>query len=290
MESQRTITGKTKIIGVIGSPIEHSMSPQLHNSISKQLGIDMVYVPFCVEENELQDAVRGLKALNVVGFNVTIPHKENIIKYLDEISQEAILMGAVNTVKKTDGKLCGYNTDASGFMKSFTNQTKTTVSGKKVAIIGAGGTARSLAVKIALEGACEISIVNRTLGKAENIANILNNNFTNFTQALLLYSSEGVTALSKADIIINTTPLGMYPNIDFMPLSSDFTFSKQQIIFDVIYNPKKTKLLKLAEEQGCTIVNGLGMLIFQGILAYEIWTGLEVPNIFANKIQNTLLA
>jgi shikimate dehydrogenase len=139
MKIESGITGKTKITGIIGNPIEHSKSPQLHNTISRHLGIDIAYIPFNVCEKALEDAVKGLKNLGVIGFNVTIPHKENIIKYLDEISNEAKLMGTVNTVKNIEGKLYGYNTDARGFIKSFTHETKKSFRNKKVAIIGAGG-------------------------------------------------------------------------------------------------------------------------------------------------------
>jgi shikimate dehydrogenase len=289
MKIESGITGKTKIIGIIGNPIKHSISPQLHNTISRQLGIDIVYVPFNVCEKDLEDAVKGLKSLNVLGFNVTIPHKESIIGCLDEISNEAKLMGSVNTVKNIEGKLYGYNTDARGFIKAFTHETKKSFKDKTVAIIGGGGTARALAVKVALEGVKKIYIINRTLSRAIDIADVVNSNIKNIAEVVRLNSDESTFALHRADIIVNTTPLGMYPYVDRTPLDNTFLFSKDQIVFDVIYNPPKTRFLSQAQKCGCTIVNGFGMLLFQGVLAYEIWTGVEVSSNLVKQIQNSFL-
>lgn len=289
MDIENMVTGKTKVIGIIGNPIGHSISPQLHNTISRQLGMNIIYVPFKVEESDLESAVRGLKSLNVLGFNVTIPYKESIISYLDEVTDEAALMGSVNTVKNIGGKLYGFNTDTRGFVRSFTKEAKTTFKDKTVAIIGAGGTARALAIKIALEGSKKIYIINRTLHKAEEVAGRINNKIESIAKAIGLDSIESTPALCESDIIINTTPLGMYPDTEKTPLDKDFRFSKNQIVFDVIYNPRKTLFLARAEEYGCTIVNGYGMLISQGIQAYEIWTDTKIPTILSEQIQDLLL-
>ncbi|HHW31764.1 MAG TPA: shikimate dehydrogenase [Clostridiaceae bacterium] len=289
MDIESMVTGKTRVIGIIGNPIEHSISPQLHNTLSRQLGLNIIYVPFKVEGSDLGCAVKGLKCLNVLGFNVTIPYKESIISYLDEITEEAELMGSVNTVKNIEGKLFGFNTDARGFVQSFTKEAKATFKDKTVAIIGAGGTARALAVKIALEESRKIYIINRTLQKAEEIASRINDKIGNVALAVNLDSKESTLALSEADILVNTTPLGMYPDTERTPLNKDFRFSKNQIVFDVIYNPRKTLFLARAEECGCTIVNGFGMLISQGIQAYEIWTDTKIPSTLSEQVQDLLL-
>lgn len=284
MEIDNRISGKSKLAGLIGNPIGHSISPQLHNTISRNLGIDMVYVPFKVEKNDLENAVKGLKAVNITGFNVTIPYKKDIMKYIDVNSKEALLMGAVNTVKNIDGRLYGYNTDAEGFARSFKEAAGTGFKNKKVVLIGAGGTARAIAVKIAMEGAAKIHIVNRTVSKASEIAEIVNNNIGHMCEFSEPDTAEETGVFELGDIIINTTSLGMYPDIYKNPVGELVKFSSNQIVYDVIYNPEKTKLLEDAEKFGCKAINGLGMLLYQGIYAYEIWTGIKVPEELIKQI------
>lgn len=278
------VNGKTKLIGLVGNPVEHSISPQLHNTLSMEFSKNLIYVPFRVEEGFLRDAVNGLRAINVLGFNVTIPYKTEIIGLLDEVSEEALLMGAVNTVKNIDGKLIGYNTDADGFLNSFIEETGEGFKDKNVLIIGAGGTARALAVKIAMEGASNIGIINRTIEKAQNIADIVNENVKNVVNTYNFKNLELTNLINKTDIIINTTSVGMYPNIESTPIQVDFR--KDQIVYDVIYNPYETKLLSEAKKSGCKTVNGLGMLIYQGIKAYEVWSGVDIRNDLAAKVKN----
>ncbi len=278
MNIDNRVTGTTRLMGVIGNPIEHSISPQLHNTINTLLNVDAVYVPFKVEKDDLENAVKGIKALNLVGVNVTVPYKKEIIKFLDDKTKEALLMGAVNTVKNIDGRLYGYNTDAEGFSRSFKEEAGTGFKGKKVVIIGAGGAARAIAVKIAIEGAEKISIVNRTVSKAQDIAEIISNNYGT---EVICYGPKDAgfkEDFHKGDIIINTTSAGMFPNVDESPVGKGFVFSENQIVYDVIYNPSKTKFLKKAEKSGCKVINGLGMLFYQGISAYEIWTGIKINN------------
>lgn len=285
MKIRDGVTGKTKIFGVIGNPIEHSISPQLHNTISRYMKIDAAYVPFRVEQDNLQGAVEGFKALNVGGFNVTIPHKKQIMKFIDQNSKEAILMGAVNTVKNVDGKLFGYNTDAEGFSRSFKEETGTGFKDKTVAMIGAGGAARAIAVKIAMEGAKKIFICNRTVSRAVEIVDIVNNNIAEIAACCETCEVRNREIIEYSNIIINTTSVGMYPDMDKSPLEEGFMYNKDQIFYDVVYNPVKTKFLADAERNGCKIVNGLGMLLYQGMLSYEIWmnvkiTGEVIRNIF----------
>lgn len=284
MELDGHISGKTQIISLIGNPIEHTISPQIHNTISRQLGLDLTYIPFKVEKHNLYDAVNGLKALGVIGFNVTIPYKSDVIEFLDEVSKDALLIGAVNTVKNTDGKLYGHNTDAEGFYRSFREETGTSFKGKLVVVLGAGGAARAIAVKIAMEGAAKVYIANRTAERAKNIADIINRNISDTAEQCELIGNPFRDIFHGSEIIVNTIPLGMYPDVDCMPVDEAIGFMPGQVVFDAVYNPPKTKFLRIAEQSGCKIVNGFGMLLYQGISAYEIWTGVKIPDKLAAEL------
>ncbi|HOQ37700.1 MAG TPA: shikimate dehydrogenase [Acetivibrio sp.] len=278
------VTGKTKLLGLIGNPVEHSISPQLHNSLSSLLGHDLVYVPLKVEKQNIGAVVNALKRLEFVGFNVTVPYKREIMKYIDENTKEAILMGAVNTVKNIDGRLFGYNTDAEGFARSFKEESGVGFAGKKVVIIGAGGVARSIAVKLAKEGVEKISLVNRTPLKAVELADVVNENIREVVQVYNFNDKTFMMAFEESDIIINTTSVGMFPDVNNTPVKVKNRFHKNQIVYDVIYNPVKTKFLKDAEKAGAKVINGLGMLFYQGISAYEIWTGVKFSEEDLSKI------
>lgn len=277
-----SVNGKTKMLGVIGNPIEHSVSPQLHNTLSITLQKNTMYVPFRVMRENLATAVNGLYALGFLGFNVTIPYKENVMEYIDEISKEAKLIGAVNTVKIHKEKFYGFNTDADGFAKSFTGETGEKFAGKKVVILGAGGAARAIAIKIALEDAGRICIVNRTKSKAKALVEVINKNVGG--KAEFFGMSESEELMKQSDIIINTTSVGMYPNIESCPVSENFKFASWQIVYDVVYNPSKTKLINLAQSCGCKTVNGLGMLYYQGIYAWQIWMDCKIKEDVLDKV------
>ena len=197
------------------------------------------------------------------------------MKYIDENTKEAILMGAVNTVKNIDGRLFGYNTDAEGFARSFKEESGVGFAGKKVVIIGAGGVARSIAVKLAKKGVEKISLVNRTPLKAVELADVVNENIREVVQVYNFNDKTFMMAFEESDIIINTTSVGMFPDVNNTPVKVKNRFHKNQIVYDVIYNPVKTKFLKDAEKAGAKVINGLGMLFYQGISAYEIWTGVK---------------
>lgn len=276
MEFDNRVTGKTRLIGVIGNPVEHSISPMLHNTLCRHFGVDIIYVPFKVEKSDLDNAVKGMKAINILGFNITIPYKKDIMKYIDDNTKEALLMGAVNTVKNIDGRFYGYNTDAEGFSRSFKQESRTNFRDKKVALIGAGGAARAIAVKVAMEGARKIYVVNRTESKAREFIEMINGNVKNIAEYTLLDKNYISSVFKESEIIINTTSVGMYPNIYESPTDKFDIFSKGQIVYDVIYNPTKTKFLIEAENMGCKTINGLGMLFYQGMYAFEIWTGIKL--------------
>lgn len=286
MKITDTVTGKTKLLGVIGDPLEHSISPKLHNTLNRCLGIDAVYVPFHTKKGQFEHAINGLLAINVYGFNVTIPYKNDVINYIHTISKKAALIGAVNTVKNVNGRLYGYNTDADGFIKSFMEETGMEPGGKKVVIFGAGGAARAIAVGLALRDASKISIINRTVTNGYNIVRMLSNNTDVISECFSTDDPECCQVIKRGDIIINTTPLGMYPKIDSSPISFPFEFSSNQILYDAIYNPSSTKFIQEGKKQGLKTVNGLGMLIYQGVRAYEIWMGVKVESKIIEKLFN----
>jgi len=280
----KRVDGRTKLTGLIGNPVEHTVSPVIHNSLFSYLGINGVDLPLKTEATQLEAAVRGLAALGFTGFNVTIPYKEAICGLLDEADEEVKLLGTANTVRIRDGRLYGYNTDGTGFVTAFKKQTGTDFSGKKVCILGAGGTARTLAVKVVQEGAGRVCIINRTVSKAEVTAGYINNRLSAgsglrepvFT--LMPGTERAREILNSFDIIINTTSVGMFPNTDASPVEDDVEFLSKPIVYDVIYNPAETRFLAAARQKGCRVFNGAGMLLWQGIRAFEIWMEISVPD------------
>lgn len=284
---EKSVNGKTKLIALIGNPVEHTLSPLIHNTLSQFVGNNLIYVPFCPKPSELERAFCGLQALQVVGCNITIPYKTDVVKYIDVVSDDAKLMDAVNTVRFINDRSYGYNTDSLGFLKAIQQKANIPLRNKNVVILGAGGTARSIAVTIAKEGASSISIVNRTLSHATHVAEVINANIAPVAKS---YTSDekGVEELfTRADLIVNTTSVGMHPYLDEIPIQSDWILP-HHCIFDVIYSPAKTKLLRTAEKKGSLAINGLGMLVYQAIGAYEIWTEKNIDDSIADKIYSAV--
>ena len=278
MQIQNKFNLNTKIIGVLGHPIKHSFSPLMHNISFELSGLNYIYLPFDVPPAALKDAMRGMIALGIKGFNVTIPLKEKVLPLLKDVSEEASIIGAVNTIVNDEGTLRGYNTDVHGVVESL-NQYKEELAGAKVTVIGAGGAARGVIyalIRIFKVG--EITIVNRTEQIGESLKEYFSTKML-FTEikSLPLVPPDLVQPLRDSKLIINTTSMGMYPNVDDSATTIKDSFMKGQIIFDVVYNPVKTKLLKLAEAQGATIITGLKMFIEQGAKSYELWTGEKMP-------------
>ncbi len=269
------ISGKTRVCGVIGDPIEHTMSPVMHNAAFKKLGIDYWYVPFRVKKEELGRAVAGMRALNIRGLNVTIPHKVAIIPFLDKLDPLAEKIGAVNTVVNDDGILTGYNTDATGFLQALLEQG-VGPEGKTIVILGAGGASKGISFTLAGRGA-HLVILNRKLGRAEDLAQRISQFSKNEVKALPLSEGNLAMVLAKADILINTTSVGMIPDIDKTPVPARL-LKPGLVVFDIVYNPVKTRLLKEAEAAGAkTLICGIEMLVWQGALAFEKWTGQKAP-------------
>ncbi|PAE23052.1 MULTISPECIES: shikimate dehydrogenase [Bacillaceae] len=272
-----------KLFGVIGDPISHSMSPAMHNELFKIYSIDAHYHPFHVSRGNLNDAVKGFRAIGIEGFNVTVPHKEAIIPLLDELDPLAEAIGAVNTVVNQDGKLIGCNTDGRGFVKGLLNQNRS-INEKKVLIVGAGGAARAIYFTIAKEGPELLDICNRTPERAEQILN----DCPFEVPARVLNRQEAEESLETYDLIVQTTSIGMHPEIGQSPLSVH-KLKPGAFVSDIIYNPLQTRLLKEAAVMGAGIQNGIDMFVYQGALAFEMWTGIE-PDIerMRQKVLNQL--
>ena len=270
------IKGTTKVCGIIGNPVAHSISPTLHNTLTALQGIDLVYVPFCVEEERLGDAIRGAYAMNICGLNVTVPHKSAVLKELKEVDDLAAAIGAVNTLVRVDGGYKGYNTDIIGLKREL-EEEGIPLRNQEIIIIGAGGAARAIAFLCASEGAKHIYLLNRTVSRAENIAKAVNERFGNVVipMALEQYADIPGTGL----IAIQTTSVGLYPNVDAAPIEDRAFYDKIAAGVDIIYNPARTKFMKLilqsrGEGIGGTCkcaYHGLKMLLYQGISAYELW-------------------
>jgi shikimate dehydrogenase len=255
-----------KLFAVLGDPIGHSMSPVMLNDLFSFYNIDAVYLPFHVKAENLHDAVKGLKAIGVGGFNVTVPHKSKIIPYLDGIDELAADIGAVNTVVNENGQLIGYNTDGPGFLQAL-NAYFPKIAGQKVLIIGAGGAARAIYFTLAQENPLVLNIANRTLEKAWEL--IKDCPYSVSSSALSF--EEASQSLGDYDLVIQTTLIGMSPKIDEQPVSLKY-IRKQTFFCDIIYNPLETELLKEARLNGASIQNGIDMFVYQGALAFEKWT------------------
>jgi len=272
----KPISGKTKICGVIGDPIEHTMSPAIHNAAFNKLGLDYVYLPFQVKKEELGRAIEGMRGLNIKGLSVTIPHKVAVIILLDELDHNAERIGAINTITNDNGVLKGYNTDAGGFRQALLEKG-VTPEGKNIVILGAGGVSRTISFTLAEEGA-RLVILNRLLELdwAKELASRLSLIFNREFPALELVEGNLAKAIERADILVNATSVGMSPNVNETLVPARL-LKPGLVVFDVVYNPIKTMLLKEAEAAGAEIISGVDMLVWQGALAFKMWTGVEAP-------------
>jgi shikimate dehydrogenase len=264
------IKGTTRIAGIFGYPVEHTLSPAMHNAAFRQLGLDYCYVPFSVEPARLREAVEGIRGMNLCGVNVTVPHKERVIEFLDKIHDEAAFIGAVNTIKNDKGCLTGFNTDGPGFMCSL-SEAGIDVKGKKVLIAGSGGAARAVGYYLCRE-AEKVVLFDVDAKKAAALTEHLNTVCNNAAQADASDITDKVF-VQGMDIVVNATPMGLNPE-DPSPIATSL-ISSRQTVCDLIY--KNTALLKEASAAGCVTLNGLGMLLWQGVIAFRIWTGAEPP-------------
>ncbi len=259
------INGRTKITGLFGYPVEHTLSPAMHNAAFQELGLNYCYVPFLVHPDYLASAVKAITALNLAGVNVTVPHKEKVLPLLDEIHEEASFIGAVNTIVNSEGRLIGYNTDGRGFMQSLSEKS-IAIEGKDIIIIGAGGASRAISYYLSQKAKALYlyDIDTDKVGKLVSDLKQIRNNVS---------TAEDVSVIERFHIIVNATPLGLKKE-DPLPLNTSF-LREEQTVCDLIY--KKTPLLEAASKKGCATIDGLGMLLWQGVFAFELWTGKKPP-------------
>lgn len=273
------IRGTTRLVGLLGWPVAHSRSPQMHNAAFAALGLDWAYVPLPVAPPDLEAAVRGLRAMGFAGANVTVPHKTAVIPYLDEISPLARAVGAVNTLRVVEGRWIGENTDVEGFRRALA-ETGLSVRGQAVVLLGAGGAARAVLAALAQEGVKEIFLINRNLERARQMIAELGEALPaaglHLPPVHLLRPEEPPP--EGVALLINATPVGMAPETEASPWPPDRPFPwGLQGVMDLIYEPPRTRLMALAEEAGIPAFNGLGMLLHQGALAFTMWTGRAAP-------------
>ncbi len=273
----------SKKICLLGDPVEHSLSPVMHNAAFSKLGLDFVYEAWRVEEEELGVVIKEIKTSQIKGANITIPHKVKVMKFLDEIDDMALKIGAVNTIVNDNGKLKGFNTDALGFSKAMEEQG-VKLKDKKIVLFGAGGVARAIAFQSVLEGG-KLVIINRTLEKAEEIKNKIKFELKKEIEILALLDKGKLRGETmEADIIINATSLGMFPQVNGSVIPSNF-LHPDLAVMDLVYSPIETKLLRESKEIGCKkIINGIEMLVHQGALSFEIWTGRKAPIDLMRKV------
>lgn len=269
------INGYTRTCGLIGNPVEHTMSPAIHNTLAEAMGENLVYVPFHVPEDSVKEAVEGALALNLLGCNVTVPYKSAVLPYLTEIDSLAQKIGAVNTLVRTDSGFKGYNTDMPGLYRAMC-EDGVKLTGEKVLILGAGGVARAVAMLLAEKGAKKAYILNRTVEKAERVANEVNLvSGRNFAEAFCLEDYDRLPKNSRY-LCIQATNVGMFPRTEEAVIEDTSFYEKVHTGYDLIFNPVKTKFMKLTEAAGGKAYNGLKMLLWQGIIAYELWTEKKV--------------
>ncbi|MBI5343951.1 MAG: shikimate dehydrogenase, partial [Deltaproteobacteria bacterium] len=273
------ITGQTKITGIFGDPVGHTLSPSMHNAAFEALGLDWVYVPFHVRAkpaSSLKEAVFAVRSLDMAGVNVTIPHKEKVIRYLDDVDEAARHIGAVNTIVNRDGRLVGHNTDGAGYLLSLREETGFIVKGKNIVVIGAGGAARAVLYSILAAGPSSVVIANRTIKRADTLAAEFRERFKAVDMKTVELRKGIVERRSSgADLLVNTTSLGM-TGFDALDIGVD-ALSPEAVVSDAVYRPLETGLLRRAREQGLKIHCGLGMLVRQGALSFELWTGEKAP-------------
>lgn len=268
------INAETKVLGLLGNPVGHSLSPLMHNSTFARMGLNCIYLPFEVAPDLLAGAVAGIRALNLEGVNVTIPYKEAVIPYLDDLSETAAICGAVNVIKNENGRLVGYNTDGYGFIAALRDED-VEVEGSRILFIGAGGAARSLAVALKQERVSRIDFLDPDYARARSLAGLIAGSNDQSARAALINEASFREFSAGADIIINCSPVGMHPAVDQAPVTNLDAVDSRTVLCDIIYNPLQTRLLKMGEAVGLKTINGLPMFVNQGALTLDILMGIN---------------
>lgn len=282
------IDGHTRLCGLIGNPVEHTLSPEIHNTLAEKLKHNLVYVPFLVEKGQIEAAVKGAYGLNILGINVTVPYKSEAIPYLKELDGLAGRIGAVNTLVRVDGGYKGYNTDMLGLYRALCREN-IRLSGEKVILLGAGGAARAAAFLCAEKGAQKVYLLNRSVDKAKLLAEEVNKAFDReciFPMGVVDYEKLPEEKL----LVLQGTSVGLHPNVDQAPIADKEFYRRVHTGYDLIYKPEETMFMKLVKEAGGRAYNGLTMLLYQGIIAYELWNQVEVSEEDAIEIYKVMKA
>lgn len=282
--SRQYINAQTRVCALFGHPVKHSFSPAMHNTAFKYLGLNYLYAAFDIELQNLEAAITAVRALNLTGVNITIPHKEKVIHYLDALDRAAELTGAVNTVTNRNGELTGYNTDGAGFIRSLEEDCSFNASDKVVLLVGAGGAARAVGMQLALSGASTVGILNRNHERAASLAGEIHG-ATGTRTVVLPWPREKHPAWEQdlthffrnTDLVVNCTPMGMHGSPGQLPPLPYHLARSGQVAYDLIYNPPQTRFMEKFRTNGCIVANGTGMLLYQGALAFELWTGRRAP-------------
>lgn len=282
----KEIKGTTRVCGLIGNPVGHSISPLIHNTLAELCGLDMVYTAFKVEKEDVHTAVAGAYALNVLGMNVTVPHKQEVISVIDSVDPLAKAIGAVNTLVRTDNGYKGYNTDILGLEREL-EEENIDLKDSRVILLGAGGAARAIAFLCVSKGAVEVAILNRTEEKAHIIAADVNKHL-NSNAAYAMKLSDYEKLEGDGYIVIQTTSVGLYPNCEEAVIEDEAFYKKAAVGVDIIYNPAQTKFMKLMQAQNKPAYNGLKMLLYQGVSAFELWNNISVDSKKIQKVYESM--
>lgn len=275
MGEYRSVNYKAELVGVLGDPVAENPTGVMQEAAFRAVGLNWRYLTIQVKPEDLEDAIRGVRAFGMRGINLTIPHKVAVMQYLDEIAPDAQMIGAVNTVRRVGDHLIGENTDGKGFLRGLQVDAGFDPAGKRVVILGAGGAARAVSTELVLAGAAELIIVNRTPLRGEQMVADLRHR-TGGTVSLLPWTGTYVVP-PDVDLLVNATSIGLYPDVDAMP---DVDLSQARadlLVSDVVFNPPETRLLYAARERGLRTLDGLSMLVYQGVIAFELWTGRDAP-------------
>jgi shikimate dehydrogenase len=270
------VTVDTKLISLLGYPLKQTFSPQMFNETFRKLNMDYFYFPIEVENDKLEAVVNGIRCMNYAGFNVTKPNKIKIMDYLDELDELAEKIGSVNVVVIKDGQLKGYNTDGIGFVRALLDETGMDLSKNTFFIFGAGGASRALSATLADQGARKLYIIDRIDEASRSLADDINHKIRECAEFIAFDDSPVQQLLQKSDVLVNASGVGMYPHLENTPVDKKFLF-KDLLVYDITYNPLKTRLLRDAEEVGCRTMNGIGMVINQGIKGFALMTGMPEP-------------
>lgn len=280
------IDGKTRLCGLIGNPVEHTMSPVIHNTLAEKCGHNLVYVPFLVEQGRIEEAVTGAYALNVLGMNVTVPYKSDVIGSLVEVDELASHIGAVNTLVRTEEGYKGYNTDMTGLYRAMTSEG-IRIEGEEIVLLGAGGAARAVAYLCGAQKAAKVYLLNRTLEKADKVAEEVNNAFDREIIVPMLLTDYQKLPERKF-LAIQGTSVGLAPHEEDVVIEDAAFYQKIHTGFDLIYKPFTTRFMRLVREAGGEAYNGLKMLLYQGIIAYELWNRVEITEEEAGLVYEKL--